>query len=281
MTEIYEKLSTLSIEELTEVIAKSQQLIAEKKAEALRQERLDKERLERERIEKERKRQEEIAELQRRLQELQGQTPTPEPQPIPQPTPQPTPQPQQTYNMISCPYCHKLIESDCRFCYHCGKNLVASAGQPESQPIPQPTPQPAPQSQAGGARVEYMNDSVKKWVPIAGEGDVYAWNDINVLAPEERICSYIKITTKRILISSEGRMQRGLRNSGGLLLYAATAGMEKGKPWVSIPLECVVSFNFIDKKKMQIQADKTYILRGGKVKDIYAVLQQLMPNKAR
>lgn len=30
---------------------------------------------------------------------------------------------EQTYSMIACPQCHKLLPSDSRFCFYCGSNI--------------------------------------------------------------------------------------------------------------------------------------------------------------
>lgn len=77
------------------------------------------------------------------------------------------------------------------------------------------------------------------------------------------------------------RMQRGLRNSGGLLVYAATSGMEKGKPWVMILLECVTAFFFYNNKEIRIRANELFVFRSSKAKEIYAALQQILPEKAK
>lgn len=126
-----------------------------------------------------------------------------------------------------------------------------------------------------------MGDDMKKWDTIAGEGEILGWKEVNISQPEKKPFANIKITTKRILISVEGRMQRGLRNSGGLLLYAATSGMEKGKPWIMIPLECVTAFTLNGNKEIRIRADELFIFRSLKAKEIYAALQQILPEKAK
>lgn len=135
-----------------------------------------------------------------------------------------------------------------------------------------------------------MGDAVKKWDMLAGEGEILGWKEVKAVEPEQKSFAHVKITTKRILISVENRMQRGLRNSGGLLVYAATSGMEKGKPWIMIPLECIVNYRLSNDKEIRIEADKTYIfhahgkaysLNGPKaVKEIYSALQQVLPEKA-
>lgn len=127
MTEIFEQLNILSIDELNQVIEKSQQLIQEKREEALRLARK----------EQDRRRQEEIAELQKRLRELQEEAElaasAAEPEAAASVQAEAPVQsvsasskedaPEQSYRMISCPYCHQLIQSDNNFCVHCGKRI--------------------------------------------------------------------------------------------------------------------------------------------------------------
>lgn len=298
MTEIFEQLSTLSIEELQQVIAKSQQLIEEKEQMALRLAQLEKERLEKERLEKERKRQEEIAELQRRLRELQGEdslisdeqpkaeetVPVTPVQPKVEENVQSVPvQPQETvYSMIPCPNCHQMIPSDSKFCHFCGTSM-------ETQPVPPVQPvQPAqPAYEASGSVVDYdsvryMDESVKKWADLAGEGEMFSWRDIKMTSPEEakKLACYIKITTQRILISSESLMKARARTTA----FGAIGNLvveEKGTPWIWIPLNAVRCYRMLDKKEMLIEADRIYTFHSSKAKDIYATLQQLIPDRAR
>lgn len=135
-----------------------------------------------------------------------------------------------------------------------------------------------------------MGDAVKKWDMLAGENDVLDWKETSLLLPEKLPFAHIKVTTQRILISSESRLSRGARNSS-LLAYAATSGNEHGKPWAMIPLECVRSFRQSGKTEITIEADKTFkfhvfgsSLTFGKAKtytsDIYEALRRAMPDKA-
>ena len=169
----------------------------------------------------------------------------------------------QGYSMISCPQCHKLIPSDSRFCFYCGSDTtkkkeekvdihsflsgLANSEQPLILCPDCRTPVPSgsqfcqncgkpiggvnqnvkPQQNVPQKTIVYMDDDIKKWDMLAGERDILGWKEINISQPEKKPFADIKITTKRILISVEGRMQRGLRNSGGLLVYAATSGMKK------------------------------------------------------
>lgn len=282
MTEILEQLSDLSIEELTQVISRSQQLISYKQEEAQRLAQLERERLERERLEKERKKQEEIAELQRRLRELQGEDASAaadEPPKAEQPQ-------QQTYSMVRCPHCHQMIQSGNSFCYLCGKSLEVKETQQTVRPEPQPQPNPQPQqnTQANSftESVNYMDESVKKWTTLPGEGDVFGWRDIKMTSPEEakKLAVYIKITTKRILLSSESLMKARTRTAA----FGAIGNLvveEKGTPWVWIPLNAVRSYQMLDKKVMQIEAERLYTFQSPKAKDIYDALQKLIPNRAR
>jgi len=226
---------------------------------------------------------------------------------------------EQGYSMISCPQCHKLVPSDSRFCFYCGSDTTqrkeaksedfadvfsstfssASQGQASTlcpncgTPVPSGSQfcqncgkpignadQANPQQNISQKTVAYADDSMKKWDTLAGEGEILGWKEINISQPEKKPFADIKITTKRILISVEGRMQRGLRNSGGLLVYAATAGMEKGKPWAMIPLECITAFSLYN-KEIRIRADELFIFRSSKAKEIYVALQQVLPEKAK
>lgn len=235
--------------------------------------------------------------------------------------PKTAPAKDQGYSMISCPGCHKLVPSDSQFCFYCGGNLAqkkesksedfadtfsslfgsASPGgaftlcpncrtpvpsgsqfcQNCGKPIGSAGQNMASQQNAPQKTIVYMDDDSKKWDMLAGEGDILGWKEINISQPEKKPFADIKITTKRILISVEGRMQRGLRNSGGLLAYVATSGMEKGKPWVMIPLECVTAFSFYNNKEIRIRANELFVFRSSKAKEIYAALQQILPEKAK
>lgn len=305
MDELLKNLDAMSIENLECVISKAQELIQKKEQEAIHQAELEKQRQEQERLEAQRKKQEEIAALQRRLKELQGDT-------------QSDSQPKaQGYSMISCPQCHKLIPSDSRFCFYCGSDTtqkkesksdvfssVFDSATPEEsftlcpncrtpvpfgsqfcqncgKPIGSAGQNTNPQQNASRKTIAYMDDNMKKWDTLAGEGEILGWKEVNISQPENKPFADIKITTKRILISVEGRLQRGLRNSGGLLVYAATSGMEKGKPWIMIPLECVTAFSFNGNKEIRIRADELFIFRSSKAKEIYAALQQILPEKAK
>lgn len=276
MDELLKTLDAMSIEDIECVITEAQKLIQVKEQEAIRQAELEKQRKEQERLEAERQRQEEIARLQQRLKELQGesyeevQPETSEKSEEVQPEEKKveTVSQEPDYSMITCPQCHKLVPSDSRFCFYCGKPIGSAKQSTE------------PQQNAPEKTSVFMGDDMKKWDMLAGEGEILGWKEINVSEPEKKPFAHMKITTMRILISVEERLQHGARNGSGLLVYAATAAMEKGKPWVMIPLECVASYRFVDKKELQIQADKLYMFRSSKAKDIYAALQQVLPGKA-
>lgn len=281
MTEIFEKLSTLTIEELYQVIAKSNQLIEDKKQEAIRLAQIEKERLERERLEKELKRQEEIAELQRRLRELQGEeAATAVTQPKMEEKVQSesvhsetVSQQSEMYSMIPCPHCCQMIPSDSKFCYHCGKNVKENTVQPNVQ---------TKKDEEYSDSVKYMDDSVKKWSELAGEGDVSSWRRVEMSSPEEakKLACYIKVTTKRILISTESMIKAGVRTTA----FGAIGNLvveEKGNPWVWIPLNAVKGYRMLDKKEIQIEADRMYTFRCSKSQDIYDALQSMIPDRIR
>lgn len=128
MNELFENLSRLSIDELENLITRAQVLIQEKQQEAQRLAELEKQRLEQERLEAERKKQEEIAELKKRLKELEGDTEsdaqpkTPETPPVH--IPQNTSSKDQGYRMVPCPHCHEFVPSDSKFCFYCGGTMT-------------------------------------------------------------------------------------------------------------------------------------------------------------
>lgn len=278
MEEILEQLKGCSIQQLQEVMAQAQRLITEKEQEVQRQARLERERMERERMEQERRRQEEIAQLQERLRQLQGeQTPPPPPAP-------PQEQPQPVYSMVSCPHCHQLIPSDSRLCTACGKQLgeavtytyrgaKAAAQQPVQQSIHNTVAQPT----QDGTQVEHLDGTLSKWDTWAGEYEVFSWRDVKMTAPEEgkKQACYLKITARRILFSTESLLKARARTTA----FGALGNMlveEKGKPWVSIPLPAVRSYALTGKKEMRIQADQDYVFTTSKAKDIHEALQKLI-----
>lgn len=320
MDELLTTLNAMSVEDLECVISKAQKLIERKRQEVIRQAELEKERLEQERIEAERQKQEEITRLQQRLKELQGdskedvqaETPEKEISSKSEETTANRDPKEQGYRMIACPQCHKLIPADSHFCFYCGvdatqkresgSDKISSEKQEESatvcpdchtsiSPDSQFCPNcgraltsaeqnTQPQQNAPRKISVYMGDAVKKWDMLAGESEILGWKEVNISEPEKKPFAHMKITNLRILISVEGRFQRGMRTGNGLLVYAVTAGMEKGKPWIMIPLECILSYQLCDKKELQIKADKIYRFRSSKAKDIYAALQQILPQKA-
>lgn len=232
----------------------------------------------------------------------------------------------QGYSMVSCPHCHELVPSGSKFCFYCGSDITqkkeskadafssaSASARPEQtfthcpgcgasvpsgsqfcqdcgKSVGNANQNTKPQQSAPKKISVYMGDAVKKWDMLAGEGEILGWKEVKAVEPEQKSFAHVKVTTKRILISVENRMQRGLRNSGGLLVYAATSGMEKGKPWIMIPLECIVNYKLSGDKEIRIEADKTYVfhahgkaysLNGPKaVKEIYSALQQVLPEKA-
>lgn len=300
MAGIFEQLSALSIEDLNLVIEKAQKLIKVKEQEALRLAQLEKERLERERLEKEQKRLEEIAELQRRLRELQQEEGTsvsaeqPKAQENVQSVPvQPKTEPVQSapiqqepqmYSLIRCPNCHEMIPSDSKFCHFCGTRIEANPAQANNTNTQSNIRPNTCQEAFGGYHdsVKYMDESIKKWETLDGEYDVSSWQSIVMSSPEEakKLACYMKITTQRVLISAESRLKAGARTTA----FGAIGNLvveEKGKPWVWIPLNAVRSYEILGKKEMQIEAERMYTFHASKAQDIYAALQQLIPDRAR
>lgn len=354
MDELLKNLDVMSIEELENVISSAQILIQKKQQEAIRLAELEKQRQEQERLEAERKKQEEIAALQKRLKELQGDTQSDDQPKVQADTthekdqqsiqrdsseafataesekPKTAPEKDQGYSMISCPGCHKLVPSDSRFCFYCGKDIAQKQESKSvdfedifssyfensssvktftlcsncrtpvpsgsqfcqncGKPIGSASKDTKPQQNALKKTTVYMGDDMKKWDTLVGESDVLPWKETSLLLPEKLPFAHIKVTTQRILISSESRISRGARNSS-LLAYAATSANEHGKPWAMIPLECVRAFRQSGKTEITIDADKTFkfnvmgsSLTFGKAKtytsDIYEALRKVLPDKA-
>ena len=295
MMEIFDGLNNLSIEELHLVIARSQELLELKEKEALRLAQLEKERLERERLEKERKRLEEIEELKRRLQELEaGGEPSPilevkpepepspipkikpEPEPAPIPEVKPEPEPKKEENaMISCSKCHKMMVGDSRFCPFCGTPVEAPKARQKTEvkpAVPKKVLEP----------VQIMDGSISKWVVFPGEQDIFSWKQIKMSAPEEgsKMACYLKLTNRRILISSESLAKSGAR----LAAFGALGNMvmeEKGKPWIAMPLGAIDYYKRMNKDEMVIQADRRSVFKLSKVDELYAALRSVLPEQAQ
>ena len=307
MMEIFDGLNNLSIEELHLVIARSQELLELKEKEALRLAQLEKERLERERLEKERKRLEEIEELKRRLQELEagGEAapipevkpeptpapipevkPEPTPAPIPEVKPEPTPTPipevksepapkKEENAMISCVKCHKMMVGDSRFCPFCGTPVEAPKPRQKAEVKPA-----APKKEL--EPVQFMDGSISKWVVFQGEQDIFSWKQIKMSSPEEgsRMACYLKLTNRRILISSESTAKAGVR-MGAFGALGSMMVEEKGKPWIAMPLGAIDYFKRMDKDEMVIQADRRYVFKLSKADELYIALKSVMPEQAQ
>lgn len=135
MDELLKTLEAMSIEDLECVIGKVQELIQKKRQEAILLAELEKQRQEQERLEAERQKQEEIARLQQRLKELQGESHEDVQPEIPEKdttsdsekTTVDRNSKEQDYNMVACPQCHKLVPSDSRFCFYCGSDIQQKA----------------------------------------------------------------------------------------------------------------------------------------------------------
>ena len=161
MNEILKMLNALSAEELDSVIMRANIILEKKRKEEAEAAEREKERKRRELLEQEKRRQAEIAELQRKLRELQNQKIN-----IPEESgttvgsnfvmydaPKPTnktsapaakpvsaqPQAASRPSGISCPNCRTMNVAGSQFCESCGKKLTAPSAEPKPQPAPRPS----------------------------------------------------------------------------------------------------------------------------------------------
>lgn len=276
MNEILKLLNALSADELEGVIMRAQIMVEKKRKEEAEKARLEEERRRQEKIERERQRQAEIAELQRRLQELQNQSadvtvapmqrpapvqqPAPAPQPVPAPKPVATPQPApvQQPSMVICPACGQKNTADSMFCASCGQRIV------KSQPAPQQPAAPvAPAKPAPAAQVRKPDEGMLKWEKLPGETVVRAFHEIVITKPAmENKVYYMEVTNKRILLSSQSVIAKNAGAAfglvGSLVRELAHAGP---KPCLEIPLAAVSACGEYGKKEYFIEADQTYILK--------------------
>ena len=235
MNEILMQLNTLSADELESVIERAKIMVDLKRKEEAEFAQKEAERLLLEQIEQERKRQEEIAELQRRLRELQGQAPV-------APAPQPEP-------VKSAP------------------EPVKPAPEPvkPAPEAPKPAPQPAPQQETG-AQVKYADESMEMWVLLPGEKEILDSLDVEFSMPalDKDMAYVMTVTNQRILLSRQSAAaHRAKRNAGigfgliGSLITSSIVG--KPKPWLEIPLTAVTNCGPMGKKEFFFEADQTYI----------------------
>lgn len=127
-----------------------------------------------------------------------------------------------------------------------------------------------------------MDGSISKWVVFKGEQDVFSWKQIKVSAPEEgsRMACYLKLTNRRILISSESAAKAGVR-IGAFGALGSLMVEEKGKPWIAMPLGAVDYFKRINKNEMIIQADRKYVFKLSQAEELYTALKAVMPEQAQ
>ena len=99
MTDLIRQMNELSVEDLKKLILRAQ-LMLEKKEEEIELER-------KRQLEAEHKRKKEIEMLQRRLRELQGEANGGS----------------EDLGKRTCPYCHKMVTAESKFCSFCGKSI--------------------------------------------------------------------------------------------------------------------------------------------------------------
>lgn len=287
MNEILKLLNALSADELDGVIMRANIMLEKKRKEEAEKARQEEERRQQEKIERERQRQAEIAELQRRLQELQNQSadvtvapmqrstpvvppvpapqpaPVPKPAPAPQPAPVPKPAPVQQPAMVFCPNCGQKNVADSLFCASCGQRIGNSQPSPQQ---PAPAPKPAPVAAAPAKPVPQVrkpDESVMKWEKLPGETVIRAFHEIVITKPAmENKAYYMEVTNKRILLSSQSVIAKNAGAAfglvGSLVRELAHAGP---KPCLEIPLAAVSACGEYGKKEYFIEADQTYVLK--------------------
>lgn len=159
MDDILNQLDSLSIEELEIVLRRGNFLLDKKKREEAQRLIREQELIRQEKIAQEKARQEEIAELQRKLVELQNQKiEIPEepkrvtgesfvmyvmdedkkqesaPAEAPKAAPVEAPKPKE----ISCPNCHQMNSAESLFCLKCGTKLSQPQVQQKAEPVQKP-----------------------------------------------------------------------------------------------------------------------------------------------
>lgn len=153
MNEILKMLNALTAEELDSVILRANIILEKKREEEAVAALLEKERQRQEKIAQEKRRQAEIAELQRKLQELQNQkveipeepsvtmgdnfvmydAPTDNAQATRPKPASPKPQAAQT---VSCPHCGTKNVAGSQFCENCGQKISQPKAKPQAAPRP-------------------------------------------------------------------------------------------------------------------------------------------------
>ena len=229
---------------------------------------------------REKKRQQEIAELQRKLQELQSQkTEIPEavkgdgfvmrePAAPAQPKAAPVPpvstptsvqsKPAQMY----CPHCGRPNPAGSQFCSNCGQRM--------NVPHASATPTRAP-STPGVSQVRYADESMKKWEMRPGEQSVRGRHEIVLLQPNGgKFAYHMEVTNQRILFYRESAASKNAgmvaRMGGGLVGSIIAEGVKAAsgsgpRPWLEIPLAAVSRCGVQNKKEFFIEADQTYVLK--------------------
>lgn len=127
MNEILQKLNALKADELEAVITRANIMLEKKRKDEAQQALLEKLRIRQEQLDQAQKRQQEIAELERKLKELKSQTPA-----VPEEVRgdsfvmrEPAPAAQTRPANKICPRCNQSNTHDSMFCAGCGKQLTA------------------------------------------------------------------------------------------------------------------------------------------------------------
>ncbi|MBE5802829.1 MAG: hypothetical protein E7319_11175 [Clostridiales bacterium] len=306
MNEILKMLNELSADDLESVITRAHIILEKKRKEEAEKALLEKERLRQERLEQEKMRQQEIAELQRKLKELQSQSAAVvEPvkgddfvmfdsvpaankapsysAPVTQPAPaKAAPAQSNPASTITCPYCHKLNIAGSMFCEKCGKRLSQSA-QPAAPKQTAPQSAPAYQQNWTTTVVRHEDGTMKKWEMLPGESIVQKYPEIQFIQPamERKYVYSMQVTNKRILLSREGSFSAGMHTAGamgggllgGLIMDGIKAATGAGpKPWMEIPLTAIRNCGVQNKKEFFIEADQTYVLRNKNYENVLPAL---------
>lgn len=273
MQEILKMLNSLKADELDALIVRANILLEMKRREEAGEALREKERLRQEKIEQEKQRLREIAELERKLQELQSRKAD-----IPDPVqgdgfvmqersnparvePKIEPENVSMPAQLACPHCRQLNAAGSQFCAGCGQrmNLSKAAAAPAN---------------AGTSSVRYADESMKEWQKQPGEMSIRPKHEIVLLAPEAgRFAYYMEVTNRRILLTRESSASKNAgfaaAMGGGLLGSMIAEGVKaasgKGpKPWLEIPLTAISSCGVQNGKEFYIVADQTYVLKNKK-----------------
>lgn len=299
MNEILKLMNELRADELDSLIMRANIILEKKRKEEAEAALREKERQRQERIAQEKKRQQEIAELLRKLQELQNQKIVIPDEPVQgndfvmydvrrpiddarvasaavkpastQATPAQSrsaaaaPAPKQS----SCPHCHALNPSGSAFCANCGQRM-------DGKPLAQPAPKAQP-VQRSGECVRYFTESEKEWQLFPGEKNTSVFRqDIQLVQPEPtpKMAYTMRVTNKRIIIEYIGSFAKNVGLVGGIAgELIRDAGGKGYKPWVEIPMAAITRYGVNAQNQFVIEAGETFVFKNkGYVKNLTDVI---------